>query len=87
MTTMSTLTQSSINKLRQELKNEVNSMDEKIASAVVAAIRSNPPLDSMETENTDAISTQSSQMAVTMQTLADKYDTLHKHDDYAHRTS
>jgi hypothetical protein len=62
MTTMSTLTQSnleaamakirsetenSINKLRQELKNEVNSMEEKIASAVVAAIRSNPPLDSM----------------------------------------
>jgi hypothetical protein len=92
MTTMSTLTQTSleeamakirsetensINRLRQELKNEVKSMEDKIASAVVAAMRSNPPMDSMETENTDAISTQSSQTAATIQTLADKYDTLH----------
>jgi hypothetical protein len=52
-------------------------MEDKIASAVVAAMRSNPPMDSMETENTDAISTQSSQTAATIQTLADKYDTLH----------
>jgi hypothetical protein len=77
MAKMRSETENSINQLRQELKNEVKSMEDKIASAVVAAMRSNPPMDSMETENTDAISTQSSQTAATIQTLADKYDTLH----------
>jgi hypothetical protein len=34
-------------------------------------------MDSMETEYADAISMQSSQTAATIQTLADKYDSLH----------
>jgi type I site-specific restriction endonuclease len=70
-------TESSIEKLRKELQSEVKSMEEKIANAVVAAIRVNPPMDSMETEYADAISMQSSQTAATIQTLADKYDSLH----------
>jgi hypothetical protein len=92
-TSMSTLTQSSleeamaqiraeteksINELRQEFTKEVQSMDQKIAAAVIAAIRSSPPMDPMETEYAETNSTQSSQhTAATIQTLADKYDSLH----------
>jgi hypothetical protein len=70
-------TENSINKLRQELKREVQSMEEKIANAVVTAMRANPPMESMETEQTDANSTQSSQTVTTVQTLVDKYESLH----------
>jgi hypothetical protein len=70
-------TESAINKLRQEFHNEVQSMETKIANAVIEAIRSTPPMESMDTENTDAISTQSSQTAATVKTLTDKYDSLH----------
>jgi hypothetical protein len=49
----------------------------KIANVVITAIRSHPSMDSMETENADAILTQSSQTEATVQTLADKYDKLH----------
>jgi hypothetical protein len=77
ITTIRAETEKSINSLWQELKNEVRSMEEKIANAVITAIRSHPSMDSMETENADAISTQSSQTEVTVQTLADKYDSFH----------
>jgi hypothetical protein len=68
-------TEQSIKELRQELKIEVQSMEQTIANAVIAAMRSTPPLESMDT--TDANSSQSSHTAATIQTLADKYESLH----------
>jgi hypothetical protein len=70
-------TENSINQLRTEFKNEVQNMEDKIASAVIKAIRASPPVDSMETDYAENNSIQSSNTAATMQTLADKYDSLH----------
>jgi hypothetical protein len=70
-------TEQSITALRKELKTEFQSMEQKIANAVIAAIRSSPPVESMDTDNADMYSTQSSHTAATIQTLAEKYDSLH----------
>jgi hypothetical protein len=70
-------TENSINMLRNELKNEVQNMEDKIATAVIKAIRASPPIDSMDTEFAETNSTQSSNTAATIQTLADKYDSLY----------
>jgi hypothetical protein len=73
-----TETENSITKLRNELKIKVQSMEDKIANAVIAAIRTVPPVENMEAEISDAHSTQSSyqETAVTTQSLADKVDLL-----------
>jgi hypothetical protein len=60
------------------MKIEVQSMEEKIATAVIKAIRSSPTFENMETEIIETNSTQSSyqETAMTTQTLADKVDSL-----------
>jgi hypothetical protein len=70
-------TENSINQLGTEFKNEVQNMEDKIASAVIKAIWASPPVDSMETDYAENNSIQSSNTVATMQTLADKYDLLH----------
>jgi hypothetical protein len=94
VTTMSTLTQSSldeaINKirketetsiqtLREELKKDVLSMEERIAASVINALKNAPPMEQMETES-DNNSAQSSAQAssTTVQTLVDKVDSLYQ---------
>jgi hypothetical protein len=71
-------TENSIEKLRNDLKLEVQSMEDQIANAVIAAIRTAPPVENMETEILESQSAQSSyqETAMTTQSLADKVDSL-----------
>jgi hypothetical protein len=70
-------TEKSIKSLREEMKTEVQKMEDKITNAVIAAIQTAPPVESMETECNDTNSPQLSYTAATIQTLLDKYDSLH----------
>lgn len=91
-TSMSTLTQSSLDEalqkiridtensirsLREEMKNDVSSMEDRIATSVINALKAAPPVVQMETES-DANSAQSSaqESTMTVQTLMDKFDSL-----------
>jgi hypothetical protein len=89
-TTMSTLTQSSlndaiaslrketeksINDLRDEIKAEVKGMENNIATAVIMAMRQNN-LSNMEVENLEAASMDSSQTATTTKSVMDQLDSL-----------
>jgi outer membrane murein-binding lipoprotein Lpp len=78
MSKMRVETERTIQALRNELKTDVKSMEEKIAKAVITAIRTSPPVENMETDQMETNSTQSSyqETAVTTQTLADKVDSL-----------
>jgi hypothetical protein len=78
MSKMRSETERTIQALRNELKTDVQSMEEKIAKAVITAICTSPPVENMETELMETNSTQSSyqETAMTTQTLADKVDLL-----------
>jgi hypothetical protein len=71
-------TENSIEILRKELKLEVQSMEDKIANAIITAIQTTPPMENMETESLESQSMQSSyqETAVTTQSLADKVNLL-----------
>jgi hypothetical protein len=91
-TSMSTLTQStldeamekirnettkSIEKLRSEMQKEIQNMEGNIASAVINALKSTPSVVHMEAESSEAASVQSTQdTTTTMKTMADKFETL-----------
>jgi hypothetical protein len=89
-TTMSTLTQSSLNEainnlrketensindLRKELKSEVKNMESSIATAVITAIKENTPKN-MEVEQLESESTDSSHTATTTKSMLDRLDSL-----------
>jgi hypothetical protein len=91
-TSVSTLTQDSLNeameqirretaqsieKLRQELQTEVLSMENNIATAVINALKT-PQATAMDTENSEEMSNQSTanETTTTMKTLEEKFDTL-----------
>jgi hypothetical protein len=90
-TSMSTLTQSTldeaiknirnetnrlIEKLKAEMQTEIKTMEGNIAAAVINALKSTPEIVHMETE-TEADSTQSTQETIaTMKTIADKFEML-----------
>jgi hypothetical protein len=91
-TSLSTLTQDSLNEamaqirketaqsienLRQELQKDVLSMEDNIAEAVIKALKT-PNTISMETDNNDEMSTQSTahDTITTMKTLEEKFDSL-----------
>jgi hypothetical protein len=93
-TTMSTLTQStldeaidkirqetekSMERLRTEMQEKIQSMENSIATAVINAIRSTPnEVHAMETENYDTQSSQSSaqETTITMKTITDQFEAL-----------
>jgi hypothetical protein len=92
-TSLSTLTQDSLNEameqirketaqsiknLRQELQTDVLSMENNIAEAVIKALKT-PSAISMETENYDEMSSQSTAYettTTTLKTLEEKFDSL-----------
>jgi hypothetical protein len=89
-TTMSTLTQSSLNEainnlrqeteksindLRKELKMEVTNMESSIASAVIKAINANSP-NNMEVDQSESASTDSSHTTTTTKSMMDRLDSL-----------
>jgi hypothetical protein len=90
-TTMSTLTQGtldeameklraettrSITKLREDMQKDIQHMEEKIALAVINALRSTPSVVNMDIDNTETMSVQSTQTATTIKTLADQFEAL-----------
>jgi hypothetical protein len=91
-TSMSTLTQStldeamekirnettkSIEKLRTDMQQEIQNMEGNIAAAVINALKSTPSTVMMETDSSEAASIQSTQdTTTTMKTMADKFETL-----------
>jgi hypothetical protein len=91
-TSMSTLTQStldqamekmrqeherSIEKLRQDMQTKIQSMENSIATAVISAIRQTPSVVNMETESLDGQSMQSTQDTnATIKTLTDNLTNL-----------
>jgi hypothetical protein len=70
-------TEKSIEKLRQELQTEVLSMENNIATAVINALKT-PQAIAMDTEASEEMSNQSTtnETTTTMKTLEEKFDTL-----------